>query len=62
MALWFGGETLSFVATVGIIALAGIEIKNSILMVDYTNALREKGMGLYEAVMDGAETRFYLSC
>ena len=58
MALWFAGETLSFVATVGIIALAGIEIKNSILMVDYTNALREKGMGLYEAVMDGAETRF----
>lgn len=58
LALWLAGETLSFVATVGIIALAGIEIKNSILMVDYTNALREKGMGLYEAVMDGAETRF----
>ena len=57
-ALWLTGETLSFVATVGIIALAGIEIKNSILMVDYTNSLREKGMPLYEAVMDGAETRF----
>ncbi|MCB0687294.1 MAG: efflux RND transporter permease subunit, partial [Saprospiraceae bacterium] len=58
VALWIAGETLSFVATVGIIALAGIEIKNSILMVDYTNGLREKGMGLYDAVMDGAETRF----
>lgn len=58
IALWIAGETLSFVATVGIIALAGIEIKNSILMVDYTNSLREKGMPLYEAVMDGAETRF----
>lgn len=58
VALWITGETLSFVATVGIIALAGIEIKNSILMVDYTNALRAKGMGLYDAVMDGAETRF----
>ena len=57
-ALWIAGETLSFVATVGLIALAGIEIKNSILMVDYTNSLREKGMPLYEAVMDGAETRF----
>lgn len=58
VALYLTGETLSFVATIGIIALVGIEIKNSILMVDYTNGLREQGMGLYEAVMDGAETRF----
>ncbi|MBK8699582.1 MAG: efflux RND transporter permease subunit [Saprospiraceae bacterium] len=58
LALYMTGETMSFVATVGIIALAGIEVKNSILMVDYTNGLREKGMPLYEAVMDGAETRF----
>ncbi|MFZ1526184.1 MAG: efflux RND transporter permease subunit [Saprospiraceae bacterium] len=58
VALYIAGETMSFVATVGIIALMGIEIKNSILMVDYTNGLREQGMNLYEAVMDGAETRF----
>jgi multidrug efflux pump subunit AcrB len=58
LALYISGESLSFVATVGIIALVGIEIKNSILMVDYTNGLREEGVGLYEAVMDGAETRF----
>jgi multidrug efflux pump subunit AcrB len=58
LALYITNETLSFVATVGIIALMGIEIKNSILLVDYTNGLREKGMNLYDAVMDGAETRF----
>jgi len=58
VALYVSGESLSFVATVGIIALMGIEIKNSILMVDYTNGLREQGMNLYDAVMDGAETRF----
>lgn len=57
-ALYVAGETLSFVATVGIIALAGIEVKNSILLVDYTNQLREKGVPLMEAIMDGAETRF----
>lgn len=56
--LYLGGETLSFVATIGIIALMGIEIKNSILLVDYTNQLREKGMELREAVLNGAETRF----
>jgi multidrug efflux pump subunit AcrB len=56
--LYLGGETLSFVATIGMVALMGIEIKNSILLVDYTNQLREKGMELKEAVMNGAETRF----
>ncbi|HZV69227.1 MAG TPA: efflux RND transporter permease subunit [Saprospiraceae bacterium] len=56
--LYLGGETLSFVATIGMVALMGIEIKNSILLVDYTNQLREQGMPLKEAVMNGAETRF----
>ena len=58
MALFLTGETLGFVAIVGMIALVGIEIKNSILMVDYTNQLRENGMPLKEAVLQGAETRF----
>jgi len=56
--LYLTGETLSFVATIGMIALMGIEIKNSILLVDYTNHLREQGMPLKEAVLNGAETRF----
>ena len=58
VALYLTGETLGFVATIGMIALVGIEIKNSILMVDFTNQLRERGMGLREAVLEGAETRF----
>ena len=58
MALYLTGETIGFVAIIGMIALVGIEIKNSILMVDYTNQLREGGMPLREAVLDGAETRF----
>ena len=56
--LWLTGETLSFVATIGMIALVGIEIKNSILLVDYTNQLREQGMPLEQAITEGAETRF----
>lgn len=58
VALYLIGETLSFTSTVGMIALVGIEIKNSILLVDYTNQLREQGMSLDEAVRVGAETRF----
>ena len=58
VTLFLIGETLSFVATIGMIALVGIEIKNSILLVDYTNQLREQGMPLEQAIMEGAETRF----
>lgn len=58
VTLYLAGETLSFVATVGMIALVGIEIKNSIFLVDYTNQLREQGMPLEQAVLEGAETRF----
>ena len=52
------GNTLSFVAVVGIIALVGIEVKNSILLVDYTDQLRKGGMGLDEAIQEAGETRF----
>jgi multidrug efflux pump subunit AcrB len=52
------GNTLSFVSVIGIIALAGIEVKNSILLVDYTNQLRAGGMGLDEAIQEAGETRF----
>lgn len=58
LILFVAGESLSFVATVGMIALMGIEIKNSILLVDYTNHLREQGVPLKEAILNGAETRF----
>ena len=58
VTLFLIGETLSFVATVGMIALVGIEIKNSILLVDYTNQLRQQGMPLRQAIIEGAETRF----
>jgi multidrug efflux pump subunit AcrB len=57
--LYLTGNSLSFTATVGIIALAGIEIKNSILLVDYTNYLRfEEGLSIDQAIEKAGETRF----
>jgi multidrug efflux pump subunit AcrB len=57
--LYLTGNSLSFTAIVGIIALAGIEVKNSILLVDYTNYLRkEENMGIDEAIEKAGETRF----
>ncbi len=58
VALWLTGNSLSFVAIIGLIALAGIEVKNSILLVDFTNQLRSKGMGLEDAIREAGELRF----
>lgn len=58
LALLLTGNSLSFVATVGIIALAGIEVKNTILLVDFTNQLRMQGMELNEAIKEAGEVRF----
>lgn len=57
-ALWITGNSLSFVAIVGLIALAGIEVKNSILLVDFTNQLRAEGKTLEEAIREAGEVRF----
>lgn len=57
-ALWITGNSLSFTATIGIIALLGIEIKNSILLVDFTEQLRRDGVDLREAIESAGEIRF----
>ncbi|HTU64500.1 MAG TPA: efflux RND transporter permease subunit [Steroidobacteraceae bacterium] len=56
--LLLSGNDLSFVASIGFVALVGIEIKNSILLVDFTNQLREQGVPLDEAIEQAGEIRF----
>jgi multidrug efflux pump subunit AcrB len=58
IALLVTGNSLSFVAIIGLIALAGIEVKNTILLVDFTNQLREQGKPLEEAIREAGEVRF----
>lgn len=58
IALLITGNSLSFIAIVGLIALAGIEVKNTILLVDFTNQLREQGKSLEEAIREAGEVRF----
>ncbi|HEU4530433.1 MAG TPA: efflux RND transporter permease subunit, partial [Steroidobacteraceae bacterium] len=58
LALLATGNDLSFTASIGFIALIGIEIKNSILLVDFTNQLREQGVPLDEAIERAGEMRF----
>ncbi len=58
LILLASGNTFSFVAVIGLIALIGIEVKNSILLVDYTDQLRKQGMSLNDAIQEAGETRF----
>ncbi len=58
LALLATGNSLSFLAVIGFVALVGIEIKNSILLVDFTTQLREQGMELREAIEKAGEVRF----
>jgi multidrug efflux pump subunit AcrB len=58
LGLFVTGYTLSFSSVIGFVALIGIEIKSSILLVDFTNQLRAEGMGLDEAIEKAGKIRF----
>ncbi|MBD2768143.1 efflux RND transporter permease subunit [Hymenobacter sp. BT664] len=58
LALLLTGNSFSFVAVIGLIALIGIEVKNSILLVDFTNQLRGQGRSLEEAIEEAGQVRF----
>jgi len=57
-ALWLTRQSMSFTAAIGIVALIGIEIKNSILLVDFTEQLHRQGMDLRAALERAGEVRF----
>lgn len=59
VALWLGGQSLSFMAIIGFIALIGIETKNSILLVEFANKARARGVPLAEAIEQAGELRFF---
>ena len=52
------GQNLSMFTLVGVVMLIGIVVNNGILLVDYTNLLRGRGMGLMEACIQGGASRF----
>jgi multidrug efflux pump subunit AcrB len=58
VALFVTGNSLSYTAVIGFVALIGIEIKNSLLLVDFTTQLREAGRPLLAAIEEAGEVRF----
>lgn len=55
LALWITGTSLDMIGSLGFIMLVGIATKNAIVLVDYTNLMRDRGYELNEAIaMSGA--------
>jgi hydrophobic/amphiphilic exporter-1 (mainly G- bacteria), HAE1 family len=57
-ALVLTHQTLNLFSLIGTILLVGIATKNGILLVDYANTLRGRGLGKLEAIKQSAFTRF----
>jgi hydrophobic/amphiphilic exporter-1 (mainly G- bacteria), HAE1 family len=57
LALMITGQALTIVAMIGIIMLVGLVTKNAILLVDYTNTLRERGYSRTDAILESGPTR-----
>jgi len=56
-ALLLTGTTLSVVAALGAVLLIGIVVKNGIVLVDYINLMRDRGIELYEAIAISGKSR-----
>ena len=57
LALWLRDIPMSISAAVGFIALSGVAVLNGLVMISYIRSLREGGVGLDEAIREGALTR-----
>jgi HAE1 family hydrophobic/amphiphilic exporter-1 len=56
-ALWITGTTLNMISMIGLILLMGLVAKNSILLVDLTNQLREQGRAVDDALREACPVR-----
>jgi len=56
-ALWISGEYLSVPASIGFIALLGVAVPNSVVLLSYFNQLRATGMAMSEVIIVGSERR-----
>lgn len=57
LGLWWMGVPISIVVILGMIMLAGIVVNNAIVLVDYSNQLRLRGMELKDAVLTASSVR-----
>jgi cobalt-zinc-cadmium resistance protein CzcA len=58
LGLLIAGQTINVSSTIGLIALFGICVQNDMILVAKINDFRREGLGLHEAVVKGALTKF----
>ena len=52
------GHNLSFISLFGMVALTGVVINDSIVLVDYYNKMRDRGLEAYDAIIESLRRRF----
>lgn len=57
LGLWVTGTTFDIMSMIGMLILIGIVVNNGIVLIDYINLMRERGMGVIEAVVTSARSR-----
>jgi multidrug efflux pump len=57
LLLWIAGSTINLYSQIGLILLIGLVTKNSILIVEYANQLRERGLSTVDAVLESGRIR-----
>jgi len=57
VALWLRDIPMSISAAVGFIALSGVAVLNGLVMIAFIRSLRDEGMSLDKAIVEGALTR-----
>jgi HAE1 family hydrophobic/amphiphilic exporter-1 len=56
-AVWLFGYSLDVMGQIAFLMLMGIVMKNSILLVDYTNTLRDRGLPVMQAALEAGPVR-----
>jgi HAE1 family hydrophobic/amphiphilic exporter-1 len=54
----FAGQTVNLFSMLGMVMLTGLVAKNGILLVDYANTMRTRGLALADAMRESAAIRF----
>lgn len=56
-SLWYFNQTFNIFSQIGMIMLIGLVTKNGILIIEFANQLRERGMAIREALIEAATAR-----